>query len=464
MARDAKHKGPYKPKLILHGGAGVIPRSHLPPELYARYRDNLLSYLTSMKALLASGGNALDAAVHAVSLMEDDELFNCGRGSVFNLNGEIEMEASVMVASVRPEAYYDDVSKEVQGIMGGFRKRTAAVSMLKGTRHPIQLAKEVLLEGDEDYEQVRSMHGHLCGHDVEQWGWNRGLEKKGKEWFWTKRRWQEHKQGLKQDLEKTANGEADDRDDRSLPSQGTVGAVCLDSWGNLAVATSTGGLTNKRPGRIGDTPTVGAGFWAESWDQQTHGIADSAGDSWSDQLFKVKGNILDAARDCLAPAFAGIALSNHPQLPNTPLLDSQRPPESHDPYSTPQTLFPHALASRPARRRAIAMSGTGNGDSFLRTNAARSVAARLKYGSASMPLSEAVRAVAGDGGELQQSAGDRFGRTGEGEGGIIGIEVLEGGTANVVFDFNCSGMWRAWYEEAEGREVPRVMVFREEYR
>lgn len=110
------------------------------------------------------------------------------------------------------------------------------------------------------------------------------------------------------------------------------------------------------------------------------------------------------------------------------------------------------------------MSGTGNGDSFLRTNAARSVAARLKYGSASMPLSEAVRAVAGDGGELQQSAGDRFGRTGEGEGGIIGIEVLEGGAANVVFDFNCSGMWRAWYEEAEGREVPRVMVFRDEYR
>ena len=464
MDVNTEGKGPYRPRIILHGGAGVISRSHLPPELYARYKSSLLSYLTRTRALLSSGGNSLDAAVHAVSLMEDDELFNCGRGSVFNLNGEIEMEASVMVASVQPEISTAGAGKEhAKHTMVGIQKRAAAVSMLRETRHPIQLAREVLLEGDEDAEQVRNMHCHLSGHSVEQWGWDRGLERKGKDWFWTQRRWEEHKRGLNKNKEKVVDRGMQDWDVRVLPSQGTVGAVCLDQWGNLAVATSTGGLTNKKPGRIGDTPTVGAGFWAESWDQQVHGVVEPACDSWTHQLLKFKSNLFDGLRDCVAPAFADSALSDHPQLPKTPLLIPEESSNSQDPYKTSNMLLPHAPSSRPARRRAVAMSGTGNGDSFLRTDAARTAAARCKYGSEPISLSEAVRAVAGTGGELQRSAGDRFGRTGEGEGGIIGIEVLENGRANVVFDFNCEGMWRAWYEEAGGKEVPRVMVYRDEY-
>jgi L-asparaginase len=110
------------------------------------------------------------------------------------------------------------------------------------------------------------------------------------------------------------------------------------------------------------------------------------------------------------------------------------------------------------------MSGTGNGDSFLRTNAARSAAARSRYGRRRTPLATAVTAIAGPGGELQQSAGGRFGSTGEGEGGLIGIEASSDGSSNVVFDFNCGGMWRAYYELADGKEKPKVMVFRDEYR
>src|ERR1700722_15390768 len=99
---EKQNLGPYTPTLVLHGGSGSISRSNLPPALYEQYRSSLLKYLESTHAKLESGTSALDAACHAVSLMEDDPLFNCGRGSVFTEKGTIEMEASVMVSSVRP--------------------------------------------------------------------------------------------------------------------------------------------------------------------------------------------------------------------------------------------------------------------------------------------------------------------------------------------------------------------------
>ncbi|RMZ87834.1 hypothetical protein DV736_g4936, partial [Chaetothyriales sp. CBS 134916] len=112
---------------------------------------------------------------------------------------------------------------------------------------------------------------------------------------------------------------------------------------------------------------------------------------------------------------------------------------------------------RPAeRQRAVAMSGTGNGDSFLRTNAVRTAAAICRFSGAS--LGTAVSDVSGPGGELEQSAGDRWGETGEGEGGIIGIEV-DGFTGKAVFAFNCGGLWRACYVDG----VAKVMVFHDEY-
>lgn len=236
--------GPFKPTLVLHGGAGALSRTNLPPELWARYHASLSRYLAATRALLDSGATALDAACHAVTMLEDDILFNCGRGSVFTERGTIEMEASVMVCSIDPE-----------GPPAGSIKRSAAVSVIRNTRHPILLAKEVLLTADEDggLGGTSTMHCHLSGADVEEWGWTeRALEKKPDLWFWTQRRWEEHRRGLHRqnsytfvDLLASVDPlseqlrQGDDGLDgiREIPSQGTVGAVCMDSWGTLAVAT-----------------------------------------------------------------------------------------------------------------------------------------------------------------------------------------------------------------------------------
>ena len=368
--------------------------------------------------------------------MEDDELFNCGRGSVFTTAGTIEMEASVMTCSLTGDP---DGDSEL-----GLHKRGAGVMMVRNVRYPIQLAREVLLRdgrGNAGGDQGTSMHCQLAGPHVERLASEWGLEFMPDEWFWTKRRWEEHRRGLEEREVKAKidydGGLAPDGDGKEgdYLSQGTVGCVCLDQWGNLAVATSTGGLTNKFPGRIGDTPTLGAGFWAEAWDE----------DERSEQ--KGERNYMDRAMQILA-------LSARQTVDN------------------PETT---------SRRRAVALSGTGNGDAFLRTAAARTAAAISRFstssGSSSKPVSlaEAVSLVAGPGGELARSPGP-------GTGGIIGIEaVLDGyshlnsvdndtdsdselGRGKVVFDFNCGGLFRAWIEEDEnGVERERMMVFKEEY-
>ena len=457
-------KGPYTPTLILHGGAGALSRHNLPPQLYRRYRASLLSYLRSTRIFLHQGGDALDAACRAVCLMEDDVLFNCGRGSVFDVEGGIEMEASVMVASVLTggggEGGKGGGLVEESGV-----KRGAAAGLVRETRHPVLLAREVLREGGDGLGAVRSMHGLRVGREVEEWGWGRGLERKGQDWFWTRRRWEEHLRDLERGGgaagdESCEGGKTVDEEEEQLlqlllPSQGTVGAVCLDSWGNVAVATSTGGLTNKAVGRIGDTPTVGAGFWAESWGEeegQSKHVTEkeashntTAPRSWTTRLSDaLRAGFGDVLQECL-PLGEGDYTAMH------------GPGDDDDDVSAYDTKQP---PRRPVRK-AVAMSGTGNGDSFLRTNAVRTAAARVRFG-ADATLAEAVDHVAGPGGELQRSAGDRWGKTFEGEGGIIGIEVdSEQRTGQVVFGFNCGGMWRAWIDGDTGTE--RCMVFRDEY-
>ncbi|GFF39111.1 putative isoaspartyl peptidase/L-asparaginase [Aspergillus lentulus] len=453
----------FKPALIIHGGAGNIQRSRLPPDLYAQYHASLLSYLRSTKDLLNSGASALDAAVHAVSLLEDDELFNCGRGSVFTSAGTIEMEASVMVTTV---------NKATDDAMPIPIKRGAGVMGLRNVRHPIQLARECLLRTGHDANgdpngDGGNMHSQLVAPYVEELARAWGLEFKPDEWFWTKRRWEEHRRGLRGEAEPVSM------------SQGTVGCVSLDRWGNLAVATSTGGRTNKLPGRIGDTPTLGAGFWAEAWEEVLRGgerggmVYRSSRSDPRDEEDTSPGTtaIRRMVSECVPPVV------NRFLWPDT---DTRSPSLEHS--SEKQALLEQESTPRHVRRRAVALSGTGNGDSFLRVAAARTACAMLRYSQASAPhsLAEAVSAVAGPDGELQRSAGRRWGKTGEGEGGIIGIEaetVLDATGAGlhgelkkglsrgkVVFDFNCGGMWRAWVEEdATGKDVERVMVFREEY-
>lgn len=490
----------FKPTLILHGGAGAIRRSTLPPDLYARYHDSLLSYLRSTYAQLNNGATALDAAVHAVSLMEDDELFNCGRGSVFTSAGTIEMEASVMVTS----AVRDPGEAGNEMI-----KRGAGVIQVKNVRNPIRLARELLLRTGYDADgepngDGGNMHCQLSGPYVETLAREWGLEFKPDEWFWTKRRWEEHRRGL------------EGKEEEITMSQGTVGCVCLDQWGNLAVATSTGGMTNKKPGRVGDTPTLGAGFWAEAWEVVREADVDavaadaegvrmvyrpqsspsgsmgplnsnpalhSSSTPWSSLVSDIRSLLGDCLPLPLRPS-----LESPPPYTYTPIAQHPSPsPPPYDYHKNPPSSIPMKKKKPKTTRRAIALSGTGNGDSFLRINAARTVAAMLRFSSPdSFPttLAEAVTAVAGPDGELERSAGKRWGKTGEGIGGMIGIEVEvdvdsdadaagekkgEEGLrkGKVVFDFNCGGMFRAWMEEVDGGrkgETERVMVFREEYR
>ena len=207
--------------------------------------------------------------------------------------------------------------------------------------------------------------------------------------------------------------------------QGTVGAVVLDSTGTICAATSTGGLTNKLPGRNRrDTPTIGAGFWSEEW-QQPQMPPEST----------TPTGLAAVIEDCMP------GLSDYIGL------------KTNGDHST-----------RPYRNmRAVGMSGTGNGDSFLRMNAVRTAAAIARYSSSApygsgIPLQDAVSNVAGPGGMLQESAADRWGKTGEGEGGVIGLDFSEG-KGRVVFDFNCGGMFRSWVDDDEKE---RFYIFRDE--
>ncbi|KAL4817489.1 nucleophile aminohydrolase [Aspergillus spinulosporus] len=472
-------KPTFKPTLILHGGAGAIQRSALPPELWVKYEASLLTYLRATKHLLDNGASALDAAVHAVSLMEDDELFNCGRGSVFTSAGTIEMEASVMVTSVRGE---DDVADNSDTM-----KRGAGVIGIKNVRHPIQLAREVLTRTGQDENgdpeggggsRNASMHSQLAGPYVEELARDWGLEFKPDEWFWTQKRWEEHRRGLdKSQLQ----DESEPVLGYGYPSQGTVGCVCLDQWGNLAVATSTGGLTNKLPGRVGDTPTLGAGFWAETWEVE---VGDHLASLPVHQPERMR--YLQQPRAEQSPLLRACPKSKW----NMTLADcwpnffqffkEGLSFETDADLDTSGTLVkPSYQEKKPIclqyqkKRRAVAVSGTGNGDSFLRTAAARTACAMMRFSEQTVSLTDAVTAVAGINGELQRSAGRRWGKTGEGQGGIIGIEAETDVAAagyglrrgKVVFDFNCGGMFRAWVEEGvDGSDIEHVMVFREPYR
>ncbi|KAK1146296.1 hypothetical protein N8T08_003083 [Aspergillus melleus] len=445
----------YKPTLIIHGGAGALSRSSIPPPLYDQYHASLLAYLRSTRDLLNSGSSALDAAVHAVSLLEDDELFNCARGSVFTSAGTIEMEASVMVTSVDSPG-------------PGSTKRGVGVIGLRNVRHPIQLAREVLLrDGLHQDDDGGSMHAQLSAPYVEDLARQWGLEFQPDEYFWTKRRWDEHSPSLVSDpdshglvcdgtrdseIEMRSDGRALDSDPdldlNSLP-QGTVGCVCLDMYGDLAVATSTGGMTNKLPGRVGDTPTLGAGFWAERWTEHSpldmdltsrlysrpsgpFSMEEEEGEgeetllSWTACLpsflcrsYRSPSSSLETytARqkrytdtDTDTEAHRYRRTTRNPLHPDllSPVYDRDEKQPLLDPSASSPRIIPSLsplpeLQYRPppphpnpnprSRSRsetiAVALSGTGNGDSFLRTCAARTACAMARF-SPHTHLPEAV--------------------------------------------------------------------------
>jgi len=212
--------------LVIHGGAGVIERGSLSPEDEQAIRAELARALDAGQAVLAGGGEALDAAMAAVEVLEDSPWFNAGKGAVFNAVGGHELDAS---------------------LMEGHTRRAGAVAGVRTVRHPIALARAVM---------EHSPHVMLAGDGAEAFADTRPeIERVGPEWFDTERR----RQQLEDARKRAAGQQAMRREHR----WGTVGAVALDAQGHLAAATSTGGMTNKRWGRIGDSPVIGAGTWAD---------------------------------------------------------------------------------------------------------------------------------------------------------------------------------------------------------
>jgi L-asparaginase / beta-aspartyl-peptidase len=288
------------PVLVIHGGAGTILRANLTEELEAEIRRALHEALEAGYAILQAGGSSLDAVEAAVKLMEDSPHFNAGRGSVFTAEGRNELDAA---------------------IMDGRTGQAGAVAGLTVIRHPISAARAVM---------QKSPHVFLIGRGADLFATQQGLEVVAPEWFWTERRWK----ALQQTLMQSAAAE-----EQRTARLGTVGAVALDRHGNLAAATSTGGMTAKRFGRVGDVPVIGAGTYAEN----------------------------------------GV----------------------------------------------VAISATGHGEFFIRNVVAYDIAARMKYGQATLAsaadevINQKLRALKGD-------------------GGVIAVDAQ----GNIAMPFNTAGMYR----------------------
>jgi len=213
--------------LAVHGGAGTINKASLTPEMEVRYHDGLRTALQAGHDVLQQGGSAMDAVTAAVCALENEPLFNAGRGAVFTSEGVQEMDAAVM---------------------DGRTREAGAVGGIFGPRNPVLSARAVM----ENTEHVM-----LIGPNALQVARDANLPFEEAPYFFTQPRWD----ALQSTLAMRANGQEDDDPARR---HGTVGAVACDAQGNLAAATSTGGMTAKAPGRIGDTPIIGAGTFADN--------------------------------------------------------------------------------------------------------------------------------------------------------------------------------------------------------
>jgi len=214
-----------KTALVIHGGAGYVARASLSAEDEAAARADLERALEAGHSILAAGGTALDAVQAAVVVLEESPRFNAGKGAVFNAHGGHELDAS---------------------IMEGHTRRAGAVAGVTTVRSPITLARTVM---------EHSPHVMLAGDGAEAFADSRPeIERVPNDWFDTDRR----RRALEQAQRQAAVGEAPQGQ-----YFGTVGAVALDRHGHIAAATSTGGMTNKKWGRIGDSPVIGAGTWAD---------------------------------------------------------------------------------------------------------------------------------------------------------------------------------------------------------
>jgi beta-aspartyl-peptidase (threonine type) len=226
--------------LAIHGGAGVMARTELTAEREREYRDVLEHALKAGYRALGQPGGSLDAVEAAIKVMEDSPLFNAGKGAVFTHEGRNELDAS---------------------IMEGAEKRAGAVAGLTRIKNPITAARAVM---------EHSPHVLLTGEGADRFAASQGLEVVNPVYFWTPHRWKALQDALEREGREArarrssppaGGAAAEARPDRTF---GTVGAVALDRRGNLAAGTSTGGMTNKRYGRVGDSPIIGAGTYADN--------------------------------------------------------------------------------------------------------------------------------------------------------------------------------------------------------
>jgi L-asparaginase / beta-aspartyl-peptidase len=295
--------------LVIHGGAGVIERSRMTSAKEASYRAGLAAALDAGFGVLERGGSSLDAVTAAVRTMEDDPQFNAGLGAVLNHDGDAELDAA---------------------IMDGNGPRAGAVAAVLHVKNPIELARLVM---------DKSPHVLMVAGGAEEFALEQGMPLVPRGYFRTEAREHELEDALRAEKTRRAHG-----------GGGTVGAVALDRAGNLAAATSTGGLTNKHEGRVGDSPIIGAGTYASN--------------------------------------------------------------------------------------ESCAVSGTGQGEYFIRGVVAYDICALVHYRS--LPIAQAMHEVIHE--KLQRAGG---------EGGAIGVDPA----GNVAMDFNSLGMFRAVRDSRGRREI-----------
>lgn len=234
-------QSPQNPKLgfMIHGGAGVIRRGSLTPEKEKEYRAKLEESLLAGYKALQDGKTSLDAVETAIKILEDSPLFNAGKGAVFTADGKNELDAAVM---------------------DGKNLKAGAVAGLHHVKNPIILARAVM---------EKSPHVMMIGAGAETFAKEINIELVDEKYFWTQERWDSLQKIIKQEKEKAdvkKSGQTSDVILRDEPYNkfGTVGAVALDKDGNLAAGTSTGGMTYKKYGRVGDVPIIGAGTYANN--------------------------------------------------------------------------------------------------------------------------------------------------------------------------------------------------------
>ena len=216
--------------LVIHGGAGTIEKKDMDEDTEKAYMDALNAALTAGENILKTGGKSIDAVEASIRMMEDNPLFNAGKGAVFTNEGKNELDAS---------------------IMSGDNQKAGAVGSVTTVKNPISLARAVM---------EKSEHVMMIGRGAETFAAKCSLDIVDPSYFYTEKRWNSLQKILKEDAEKTQLSE----DEKGNKKHGTVGCVALDISGNIVAGTSTGGMTNKKYNRIGDAPIIGAGTYADN--------------------------------------------------------------------------------------------------------------------------------------------------------------------------------------------------------